>query len=735
MPERPTFSPLWHRVRALKPRLRPHVQITRQHYRGRRWHVVHDPSSNQFYRLNPIAHEFVALLDGRRTVEDVWRDTLSRHGDGAPTQTEAVELIHQLYNANLLALDTSPETEQLLRRGRERRKRKIQSQAIGIMYFRMRLFNPDAILTAIEPVLRPLINRWGLLLWAGLMISALYALLQSGWGDLTDPETFATAIAPANWPWLIVVFIVAKAIHETGHGVITKRFGGQVPEFGVMLLVLFPAPYVDASSCWALPSKWKRMAVGAGGMIFELAIAAVAAHVWLATRTSGGIVHQLAYNTMLTASVTTILFNANPLMRFDGYYILSDLLEMPNLMQRSMNQIKYHFQRWFYRIENARPPTEIRSEQMILLVYGWLALAYRVFLFFSITLFVMGKAFALGLVLAIWTAAAWFLIPLGKWTHWLASSPQLGDKRRRAVALSILGVVGGALLLGVVPAPDRRKADGVIESLAQTGVFVSTPGFVAEAHVGPGDVVAAGDPIITLRDPEIETRLEAARHSLREVGAREQALLASQPHYAHIVFDYYQVLRQQYEYLVDRNEKLVIRAPQAGVVAAADPRQLVGAYLREGDAICEIVDPQQVRVAAVLEQTQADWSSGLNADPRTIDVQIRLVGHPSVTHGAGKVVARGAGGRLLPHAALGFAGGGTIATDTQDEQGRVAMRNHFVVEIEPEFKGEAVSEDVGRPWRPMPGARVKVRFSLPPKPLAWQWIDSLRKLVQGRVDL
>src|SRR5690606_24182342 len=264
--------------------------------------------------------------------------------------------------------------------------------------------------TAIEPVLRPLINRWGLVLWLLLIFSALWALGASAWGDLTDPDTFATAIAPTNWPWLIVVFIVAKAIHETGHGVILKRFGGHVPEFGMMLLVLFPAPYVDATSAWALPSKWKRIAVGAGGMIFELTIAAIAAHVWLATRASEGLVHQLAYNIMLTASITTVLFNANPLMRFDGSYILSAPLEMPNLMQRSQNLIKYHFQQYFYRIENARPPTDIRSEQAILLVYGWLALAYRVFLFFSITLFVMGKAFALGLVLAIWTAAAWFLI-------------------------------------------------------------------------------------------------------------------------------------------------------------------------------------------------------------------------------------------------------------------------------------------------------------------------------------
>src|SRR4029079_1398608 len=146
-PERPTFSPLWHRVRALKPRLRPHVQITRQFYRARRWHVVHAPASTQFYRLSPVGHEMVGLLDGSRTVEDVWNLCLGTHGDAAPTQGEVIEMLGQMYNSNLLAIDTTPETEQLLSRGRERVKRRIASQAIGIMYFRIRLFNPDRYLS------------------------------------------------------------------------------------------------------------------------------------------------------------------------------------------------------------------------------------------------------------------------------------------------------------------------------------------------------------------------------------------------------------------------------------------------------------------------------------------------------------------------------------------------------------------------------------------------------------
>ncbi|MFG0312668.1 MAG: PqqD family peptide modification chaperone, partial [Phycisphaerales bacterium] len=370
MAERPTFSPFWHRVRAMKPRLRPHVQITRQ-----------------FYRLNPIAHEFVGLFDGVRTVEEIWKIVLERHGDSAPTQGEAIQLISQLYNSNLLAADVAPETEQLLRRGRERAKKKAAQQAIGIMYFKIRVFNPDRYLSWIEPILRPVLNKWGFLAWLAFIVFCVAQILPE-WDSLASGVD--SVIAPANWGWLIVVFVVTKAIHETGHGAICKRYGGQVPEFGFMLLVLFPAPYVDASAAWALPSKWKRMAVGAGGMIFELFVAGVAALVWKSTA-DGSLIKQIAYNAMFTASVSTVIFNANPLMRFDGYFILADLLEVPNLMQRSMKMLQYLWKVHVYRLKNETPPTSASSEAAILIVYGVLAMAYRIFLFISITLAVMGR--------------------------------------------------------------------------------------------------------------------------------------------------------------------------------------------------------------------------------------------------------------------------------------------------------------------------------------------------------
>jgi putative peptide zinc metalloprotease protein len=729
-PERPTFSPLWHRVRALKPRLRPHVQVTRQFYRGRRWHVVHDPASNQFYRVSPVGHEFVGLLDGKRTVEEVWNLILERHGDGAPTQPEVLEMIGQMYSSNLLSIDTTPDIEQLLHRGRDRLKKKVKQQAIGIMYFRVRLFNPDRYLCWIEPILRPLLNRFGLLMWIALMVTALYTVLPH-FGDLRS--AFADAIAPANWLWLAMVFVVIKAIHETGHGVICKRFGGQVPEFGMMLLVLFPAPYVDASAAWAFRSKWQRIAVGAGGMIFELAVAAVAAFIWVATQGSGSLLNQLAFNAMFTASISTVLFNANPLMRFDGYYILSDLLEVPNLMQRSNKMLQHLAQKHIYRVEQTRPPSTMTSEKTILLVYGVTALIYRIFLFFAISLYVMGQLFAIGLILAIWTAAAWFLIPIGKFTHWLATSPQLAEFRPRAVATTVLLIVGIVASLGMINVPDNRRATGVVESVRRSGIYASTDGFVTHAHVRLGDFVRAGDPIVSSVSPDMEAALEIAVARLAELEALERQYTGRNEAAAQEVRKAIINHRQVIEVLRGRIDRLVIRAPHDGVVVGGpesiDPQAIVGIYIRRGQAICEVIDSASTRITATLTTEEA--APLIRLSPSQYRVQMRPVSNPyMVLDGSGIEIVE-TGRRVLAHPALGAGGGGTIALDAQDRSGMLTRDAHFDVRI---FE-LTCNEGLAQEWLGAPGERVHLRFRLPPRPLLSQLADRLQRLIQGRIDI
>jgi putative peptide zinc metalloprotease protein len=710
----------------MKPRLRPHVQITRQFYRGRRWHVVRDPSSNQFYRLNPIAHEFVGLFDGTRTVEEIWKIVLERHGDAAPTQGEAIQLISQLYNSNLLSADVSPETEQLLRRGRERTKQKATQQAIGIMYFKIRVFNPDRYLAWIEPLLRPVLNVWGFGLWALFVIFAMAQVLPE-WETLKSG--FDSAIAPANWGWLIVVFIVTKAIHETGHGVICKRYGGQVPEFGFMLLVLFPAPYVDASAAWALPSKWKRMAVGAGGMIFELFVASVAALIWK-NSPDGSVVRQVAYNAMFTASLSTILFNANPLMRFDGYFILSDLLEVPNLMQRSMKMLQYLWKVHVFRLKNETPPTGSPAEATILVVYGVAAMVYRVFLFISITLSVMGRLFAIGLVLAVWTGVMWFVLPVGKFVHWLATGSSIADCRTRVIATSLasFALLFGAI--GLIPFDDHRRARGVIESVEDTGVFFGTTGFVQAAHVRPGQFVREGDPLLTCSNDQMVAQLAQLEGQIAEAEATEQRAMGNdQAAAAQIAREQLAALHEQAAYVRERLGRLVVRAPHDGRVVGQDLQQMVGSFVEQGAAACQVVDPADLRVVALLDQREAAWPTALGREEFTAEVRLYSRVQDALAADVERVVALQ---KSLPHASFTAQGGGQIETDPEQRSGLLAKDPQLKMYLRLAH-AEGAAPDEG--WLGMPGERVALRFTLPSKPLLVQWLDRLHKMVQGKVNI
>lgn len=723
--DRPTFSPIWHRVRALRPRLRPHVQITRQYYRGRRWHVAHDPSSNQFYRLSPVAYDLVMSLDGRRDVEEAWKQTLEKFGDGAPTQGEVVELLGQLYNSNLLALDATPDVEQFLHRGRERVKRRVMQQAIGLMYFRLRLFNPEPILRFVEPILRPILSRWGLAAWAILVLYALFSILPE-WSRLVG--RFDEYISPANAGWMLAVFVILKLIHELGHGVICKRFGGHVPEFGVMLLILIPAPYVDASSCWAFPSKWQRMAVGAGGMIFELACAAVAALVWLSTP-DGSLAKQLAYYTMLSASIATLVFNVNPLMKFDGYYMLSDWLEIPNLMQRATQMHHYLFQKYLYRVDRPRLPSSLPGEQWILVIFGLLALGYRILLFVTITLFVIGQFFVVGVFLACWSAGAWFLLPTGKFVHWLSASPQLIDRRVRAIGLSLAGIAGLAALVGVVPLPDWRRGAGVIESASQSGVFFGVDGFVERVLVRPGDDVKAGDTLAELSSPElVRARRTLAAQAEEYRVLTQEARAKDSPAEHEMAQKGLAVIQEQLSEVERRVAALVIRAPQDGTIVGDNPRQLIGAFVRRGDPLCELVDTTRVRVAATLGQGDGAWFHELSRDQYRVQMRTAADVHRVVE--GGRVWSTEAAGRLLPHAALGFDGGGHIETMPDDRQGRSAKKPVFTVYVEPAIDESGATRPIG-----LPGERVYLRFTLPSKSLVGQIIDRVHKAVQGRVNL
>ena len=380
--ETKTFSESWYRLAGQRVALRPHVRVQRQIFRGERYHVLHDPFNNQFFRLRPEAYAFIARLRSDRTIEDVWKDCLETDPEGAPGQEDVLQLLAQLHAANLLQSNLSPDSAKLFERHTKRRTREVRGALMNFMSTRFPVFDPDALLRKIQPLLERVISPLGGVAWLALVGYAVKVVIDHS-AQFTNQSQ--SMLAPSNLVLLYLGMVLIKLVHESGHAAMCRRFGGEVHVMGVMLFFLTPMPYVDTTSSWGFRSRWHRALVGAGGMMSELVLASIAVFVWAST--ADGVVNALAYNMIFVASVSTILFNVNPLLRFDGYYILSDLLEIPNLQARADAQLRHLVERYAFGRAKLQSAALTLGEAGWLAFYGSASKVYRFFLFTGILLF------------------------------------------------------------------------------------------------------------------------------------------------------------------------------------------------------------------------------------------------------------------------------------------------------------------------------------------------------------
>ena len=298
------FSSSWYRIASLQPRLKGHIQIHRQHYRGQLWYVLQDFSSSLNHRFSPQAHYVISLMNGSRNFQEIWELALEHLGDDAPTQDEMVKLLGQLHGSDLLLCDVPPDTLELFQRYERKQRGKWMQRLWSPLSIRFPLWDPNAFLDRWLFLVRPLFGWFGLLLWM-LVVTTAVVLAASHWVDLSR-DVSDRVWAPGNLVLLFFVYPVVKLLHELGHAFSTKVWGGEVHEMGMMLLVFMPIPYVDASSAWGFRDKKKRAIVGAAGMAVELFLAALALFVWL--NVEQGIVRAIAYNVMLIGGVSTLFF-------------------------------------------------------------------------------------------------------------------------------------------------------------------------------------------------------------------------------------------------------------------------------------------------------------------------------------------------------------------------------------------------------------------------------------------
>ena len=707
------FSSSWYRVAEIRPRLRGHAQAFRQVFRGQVWYVLQDRQSGHFHRLSPMANLMLCLMDGRRTVQDIWDMAGLRFPESPPTQDETIELLAYLHSSDLLQTELPPDFDEMAERAERASRRRLAQQLRNPMALRIPLFDPDRWLTATLPLVRPLFTVFGLILWLALVIAAA-VVAGLHWGELNG-DIIDRVLVAENVLLMLAVYPVVKSLHELGHAYATKTWGGEVHEVGIMLLVFIPVLYVDASSSAAFADKRRRIVVGAAGILVEVALAAIAMIVW--ANASPGIGRSIAFDVMLIGGVSTVLFNGNPLLRFDGYYILSDWLEIPNLASRANSYVQYVFQKWVLWIDDLPVPVVARGEGKWLLTYAVSSWAYRFAISFGIAAFLATKFFIFGLMLALWSMATVIVLPIVKGVRYLVSSPRLrGQQRRVTVIVSLLGLIV-AVGLFAIPIPYSTHATGVVVYPDHTEVRARTAGFLKEIGPAPDSTVKAGQTLVRFEDPTLEAEVAVLSAQLDEAQARLSAVRDIDRVQAKMFASQVDHLKERLANQKERKSNLVLTAERAGRFVISRAESLPGRYFRRGDLIGYVVGDDESTIQMLVPQTDIDLIR-----ERGARVEVRPADAPDKSIGGEIRREVPAAQQDIPNIGLTTRGGGDIALDPSRTQKPEALFSYFLVEVKPQESA---------PFSRL-GIHASVRFSLPSEPVAYRILRSVQQFFIGQ---
>lgn len=571
------------------PTLRRELAGTEQVYDGQPYWVVKDPISLRYYRFNREEHFILDQLRRGVTIKelkDAHRQEFKTH---RLTNQEVAQFVGSLISKNLVLMN-SPQRDELLYETRRKRWRvKFAGQLTNLMFFKIPIFDPDRFLNRAIGPLRFIWTRTFLLIYLlGLALAA--ALIIQRWNDFSGmfAKHFFTMY---NLPMLIGTVWLIKALHEFGHAFTCKNYGGEVHEMGWLFLVFMPFFYCNVTDSWTFPDKARRIVVTAGGIMTELVFATLAAIIWYFTE-SPAFLHTLCFNIVIACSLSTILFNANPLLRFDGYYILMDLIEVPNLRQRANKFVKNFLARNILGGKSSEAPEEHRFA-FIFPLYAVAAYMYRWFILFAILFTVYGifenlRLVWLGRAIVTFSLLTMLVLPT------LKGAVGMVQHTRRAgvsnVRLMIL-LAGLVVLVGVVlfyPAQQHVTLNFVLEPVRTQWLRSDVGGCFrwagetdqVDGQAGAGLLVRAGRvvgsgpdaPVLArLENPEVQFTAEKIEADIKnlETGIRQTKREGRDSEAAQLQerLAERQQERRRWNEMIDSME---VRAPFAGQVLSRD---------------------------------------------------------------------------------------------------------------------------------------------------------------------
>jgi putative peptide zinc metalloprotease protein len=501
------------RRKYVRLRVRGDLAILPQKYEGKSYYVVKDPVSLRYYRFKEQEHYLLTLMDGKHTLDQAQKEFEKRFRPERLTLEDLEQFGQQLLKAGLVQNESPGAGKQLFDNRKKRLRMEWTQTLTNILYIKIPVFDPEKLLKRMLPWLGWMFTTWFLFVSLGVMIAAL-------WLVLSHFETFYSRLPSYHefFSFKTVVYLwaalgVVKVIHEFGHGLSCKAFGGEVHEMGFLFLCFSPAMYCNVSDAWTLPNKWHRIIISAAGIYVELMIAAVATFVWWNTP-SQPFVNHMSLSLMVVCSVSTVLFNGNPLMRYDGYYVLADWLEIPNLRDRANRYLQNLAMEHCLGIEVYPEPYMELTRRILFLTFAIVSYIYRWVVTFVILKFMASflepyKLKVVSQFLAIAALGSMIGWPLYRLIKNVSKRGRLPDMKPTRVTLSACAVAAVLLAAFLVPLPVTRvRQVGVVQVQEGQGeqVHIKVPGRLEQVTVKEGQYVRKGQTLAKFSSIELEGR-------------------------------------------------------------------------------------------------------------------------------------------------------------------------------------------------------------------------------------
>jgi putative peptide zinc metalloprotease protein len=624
--------------------------------------TLQDPARHRFIRIGWLEFEILARWTLGNT--DAVARSVSSETTLRATSQDVLDVLSFLHRAGLIAPFGPAAMDRLAVENSGKRLSAARWLLKNYLSIKIRLVNPDPLLSAVVPRIGWVFTR-GFVTLLGLLALLGFYLISRQWSAYTHSLLHLFSLQGALM--VGIALTSAKVVHEIGHGVISKRMGCRVPSMGVALLVLWPVLWTDTTDAWRLTDRRKRLAIDAAGMLAEMTLAIVASLAW--SLLPDGPLRTGAFLLSSSTWLLTIAVNVNPLMRFDGYFLLSDWLDVPNLQERGFAMGRWWLREILFGLGDPPPERFAPAKRRVLIIYSLAAMVYRFSLFLGIALVVYHMAFkAFGLFLMC-VEIGWFLVRpiVGEIAIWRRRLGGARPDRRAVISLSLLGV---ALVLFVVPWHRDLSAPALLRAGKQTTLYVAEPGQLLKLSVD-GTRVAAGNPVFVLASPTVAYHKAVAVATLEGVDTRMKGQ-SFDPEQAAMIGVGQQELEgalATVDQVASQEALLTVRAPFSGVLTDVPAGLRAGEWLPRREVLGMLIDPSsQIVEAYIGEADLGRVHPGARARffPENGDAGVELavvsVGSVSVraldvpelasVYGGGVAVRKDSENRLVPETAV-----------------------------------------------------------------------------------